>query len=155
MLKRIKPREIRLLSAVSALALFVISTSTPTGMGADCCKDETAKYNVTFVNNHKENDFTEPFLGTSLGAPNVVALVFDPRKNSPNVKGLQYTTVPLKVGETKTISLEKSVAYYYSVFELAYEYKYLLDYKLGTKKPATTKLVQTGSIIDDATIVIE
>ena len=155
MLKSLKPREIRLLTAVSALAVFVISTSTPTGMGADCCKDETAKYEVTFVNNHSENDWTDPILGISLGAPNVVALVFDPRKNSPNVKGLQYTTVPLKVGETKTISLEKSIAYYYSVFELKYEYKYLAQYKLGTKKPETTKLVQTGSIIDDVTIVIE
>jgi hypothetical protein len=158
--KHIKAREIRLLAALAALIIFAMATTTPTGAGAHCCGDENAKYKVTCINNHGakfEFEVDVPILGlTKIEAPNVVVIFIDPRKNTPEVDKLQYDTLPLNFGATGTKELEKSIAWYYMVYELEYDTDAasLLSYYLKSKKPRTTNLVMTGSIIDDTVITI-
>ncbi len=128
-------REIRFLTAVAALLIFTVATST-TGGGLTCCGTLEPDISVTFINNHTANE------GAGI-APNIAVAVLDTKNKDANKTIKQ----PLKVGASSTHSLPGGSFYVYTVFELEYSIWDPLN-------PTAGKCIETGTIIDDATITI-
>jgi hypothetical protein len=134
----IRPREIRLFVAVSALIVFAVSTSeTHGGAGAKCCGVETSTITVTFVDNYTKNIS----LLEVIGKPNIVVVILDTRtKNLPTIKQT------MKNGQSWEQKLEGGILFAYMVYEVDFS-------SIFTEKPG--KLIETGTFMDNTTITIE
>jgi len=150
MLKKIKPKEARLLIAISTLIVLVVFTaSTPTGGGFSCCGKLEPDIAVTFVNNYGANASaidTLVSIVTSDPVPNIAVAVVDPSPKDAQAR----KDIPLVFGQSKTETF-RAGTYIYIAVELDYKIESLLPPKL-TKKPG--KFIDSGFFIADDTIVI-
>ncbi len=135
MMQKIKAREIRLLFAVGALLIFAVASTHPGG-GLTCCGTLEPDISVTFINSHTANE------GLGL-VPNIAVIILDTKTSG----GQKTIKQGLKVGQSSTHSLPGGGFYIYTVFELEYSF-------LNPTKPDAVKCIDTGTIIDDATITI-